>query len=44
MPVQKVYFSIPPVNDSSTQMNNNTLQGGFSANKEKKCSFEEMII
>ena len=22
MPVQKVYFSIPPVNDSSTQMNN----------------------
>lgn len=33
MPVQKVYFSIPPVNDSSTQMNGNTLQGGFSANK-----------
>lgn len=33
MPVQKVHFSVPPVNDSSTQMNGNTLTGGFSANK-----------
>ena len=33
MPVSKTFFSVPPVNDSSTQLNGNALTGGFSANK-----------
>ena len=33
MPISKTFFSVPPINDSSTQTNGNTLKGGFSANK-----------
>ena len=33
MPISKSYFSIPPVNDSSTQTNGDGLSGGFSPNK-----------
>ena len=33
MPVSKTFFSVPPVNDSGTATNGNTLTGGFSANK-----------
>ncbi len=33
MPIQKVNFSIPPINDSSTSLSGTSLTGGFSANK-----------
>jgi hypothetical protein len=33
MPVQKVHFSVPPINEASTQLNANALSGGFAANK-----------
>ena len=33
MPISKTFFSVPPINDSSTQTNGNTLKSGFSANK-----------
>ncbi len=33
MPVQKIYFSVPPINDQATQSAANVMTGGFSLNK-----------
>ena len=33
MPVQKIYFSVPPINDQSTQSAADVVTGGFSLNK-----------
>ena len=33
MPVQKIYFSVPPINDQATQSAGNVVTGGFSLNK-----------
>ena len=36
MPVQQVYFNIPPINEISTATNGDTLTGGYSVTKGKQ--------